>query len=120
MALTETQKAEVRRFLGYSDLSRGGVSILEAVLIALSPEAEVQVVAVLADLTAIEVRLRASWPLQVAKRAEEVELWGWEGIMALRMEGNRLAAMLGSILCVPVLVPPFTAGGGAVGSTIRG
>lgn len=110
MALTATQKAEARRYLGYSDTSQGAYSLLEGVLVAISAEAEVQVIQILTDLATIETQLRANWPLQKAKRAEEVELWGLEGILALRNEGNRLAMMLASVLGVTVQRLPFSVG----------
>ena len=122
MALTDTQKAEIRRYLGYSDLSQGQYSTLEGAMAAISAEAEIQVAAYLADLATIEARLRASWNVQVAKRAEEVELWGWDGILALRQEGNRLAAALGALLNTEPQIAFFSASGagGAWGSAGRG
>lgn len=117
MALTATQKAEVRRYLGYPDLSQGAYSTLEGAMSAISAEAELQVAAYLTDLLDIEARLRSSWGVQVAKKAEEVELWGWAGIMALRQEGNRLVEALGRLLNTEPQRQFFTSAGGSGGSS---
>lgn len=113
MSLTATQKAEIRRFMGYSDLTQGYYSTLEGALNALSAEAELQVATILTDLAAIEAQLRTSWSRQKVKRAEDVELAGHDELVALYREGNRLAGLLGTVTGVPVAQAPFGGGSNA-------
>ena len=112
MALTDTQKAEVRRYLGYADQSQGYYSVLEGAMAVLSAGGEVQVTALLTDLAAIEAALRNPWTIQKVKRAEEVQLWVSDGLIALRQEGNRLVNQLANMFGVPVLSSAFSPGGG--------
>lgn len=110
MSLTATQQAEVRRFLGYSDQSAGQYSALEGALIDLSAEGETQVTTVLTDLAAIETQLRSSWGRQKVSKAEDVVLAGHDEIIALRQEGNRLCALLASVLGVDLQRQVFSSG----------
>lgn len=119
MALTDSQRAEVRRYLGYSDLSAGLYSTLEGAMAALSAAGVAQVAIVLADLAAIEARLRSSWTRQAVIKAEDVTLAGRDEILALRQEGSRLAGMLASIFGVEVQRSVFTSGA-ASGQAGRG
>jgi hypothetical protein len=112
VALTATQKANVRRFLGYADVSQGRYSDLEGLLVSLSAEAETQIIAILTDLATIETSLRASWGRQSVTRVEDVHLAGPGEIGALRSEGNRLAKHLSTIIGAPVLQLPFASSGG--------
>ncbi len=107
MALTDTQKAEVRLYLGYSDASRGGPGDLERALVSLSTPAETQVAALLTSLAGIDTRLAASWDRQKVLKAEDVVLAGEGELRALRGEGSRLVRRLATILGVPVGESPF-------------
>lgn len=117
MPFTDTQKAEVRKYLGYPDLTRGEYSKLEGALVAISEEAVSQVTVLLADIASVETELRGSWSLQKAKKVEEITLAGSDQISALRSEGNRLVTAIGSILGVWPTRPYFTTGtsGGMAG-----
>ncbi len=110
MALTGAQKAEIRKFLGYSDASAGSYSLLEGRMNALSPDGEAQAIVMLADLDAIEDQLRSHWTIQKAKKVEEIELWGYEGLIALQGEGDRLVRQLANLLGVEIANSPFGSG----------
>lgn len=111
MALTDTQKASVRRFLGYPDVNRELSLELEGAMTALSAEGEAVVIELLDQLAELDATLRSSWTRQKVKRAEEVELWGADEIKALRQEGSRLANELAAVLDVDIRRNVF--GGGA-------
>lgn len=117
MSLSTTQRAKVRRYLGFPDGNCELSSSLEGAMTSLSAEGEVEVVAVLTQLATIETSLESSWARQKVIRAEEVTLAGADEIMALRAEGNRLASTLASILGVEPRRQAFTSGasGGIAG-----
>lgn len=117
MSLTATQRAKVRRHLGFPDGNRELSADLEGAMTSLSAEGEVEVVDVLTQIDTISTSLQESWARQKVVRAEEVTLAGADEIMALRAEGNRLAATLASILGVEPRRLAFTSGaqGGIAG-----
>lgn len=59
MALTDTQKAQIRLYLGYPDGFRFKHTRLESVLDNLSPEAETLIGTLLTNLATIEARILA-------------------------------------------------------------
>lgn len=107
MALTDSEKAKIRRFLGYTDASKGGYYLLEGRMIDLSPEGEEEITQLLTDLADIEAELRKHWRAQRAKKVDEIELWGFDGIAAMRSEGLRLCLSIAMILGVEVQTTPF-------------
>ncbi len=119
MALSAANKADVRRYLGYPDINRDAHSALEGALVALSAEGETVVTGLLSQLGTIDTQLQSSWSRQKVKRAEEVTLAGHDEIMALRQEGNRLAATIGTVFGVTPVRLPFAAMASA-GPTGRG
>lgn len=120
MALTDAQRAEVRRFLGYPDSSLGEYSVLEGRMDAISAAGEAIVVAVLTDLATLETKLRAVWSTAHVTRAEEVGLAAPAGLAALRQEARRLCYSLGQSLGVSVERTPFDSAGGNAGICWRG
>lgn len=118
MALTDAQKAAVRRYLGYPDVNRQSHHELEGALTSLSAEGETLVGGILTELATIQTTLQASWGRQKVTRAEEITLAGGDEIRALRAEGDRLVGDLGTILDVKPRRMPFT--GGIVGVIQRG
>lgn len=110
MALTDAQKAQVRRYLGFPDINRQSNSELEGAMTALSAEGESFVGDLLTGLAAVQTKLTASWDRQKVIKAEEVTLAGDGEIRALRMEGNRLAMDLGTTLDVEPRRMPFSSG----------
>ena len=117
MALTDAQKAQVRRFLGYPDVNRD--SALDHAMDALSAEGESLVGDLLTSLATVQATLEAAWDRQKVLKAEEVTLAGDAEIRALRLEGGRLAADLAAVLDVPMRRDPFR-GPSAAGIAARG
>lgn len=113
MALTATQKAKARTYLGYSDQHRMHDPRLESVLIGLSNEAEAQVAEVLAALARVEASI-----LDIAlangglKRVDEVE---WYDASSARTERQKLGRMyvgrLSIILGCPIYSDVFGSNG---------
>ena len=116
MALTATQRAQVRRLLGFPDVNRERYHRLEGAMTALSAEGEAEVVAKLTSLTSIDTTLTASWSRQKAKRVEDIHLAGFDEIAALRDEGNRLVCDIATVLGVqPRKLPYSTPSSGYAG-----
>lgn len=112
MALTDDEKAELRKYLGYTDLDQGQYSDVEGSMLAVSDEGQAQIRAILADLVLIEGFRRDSWKLQKIEKAEQVTLRGADGIQTLRHEGQALIGNLASILGLRVAVRYFFETGG--------
>ena len=110
MALTDTQKTQIRRYLGYADRDSGLYSALEGPMNDQTTEAETEIGVILTDLTTIETTIRSSWSRQKVLKVEDVILAGREEIGALRWEGNRLARMLAIILGIAIRHRPFESG----------
>ncbi len=96
MALTLTQEAGIRRWLGVSDVDRD--ANLDRNIAGLSAAGEAVAVTVLGRLDTIDTTLASSWGRQKVVRAEEVTLAGEGEIRALRSEGRRLVGELASLL----------------------
>jgi len=115
VALTDTQKSQIRLYLGYPDVNRMAHHSLEGAMDAISTEGEDRIGDLLTNLAAIDADLAGSWDRQKVKKAEEVTLAGFDEIGALRSEGRRLAQDLANLLDVPPRRLPFgTSGGGGV------
>lgn len=113
MALTTTQKAQIRRYLGFPDVNRQSDQRLESAMDVLSAEGETFVGGLLTQLATVETMLTDSWGRQKVVRAEEVTLAGDGEIRALRAEGARLAADLAVALDVTPRRAPFTSSAGS-------
>ncbi len=103
MALTDAQKAKVRRYLGFPDVNRLSSYALEGALDALSAEGETEVIACLDSIAILDADLTSSWSRQMVDKAEEVTLRGFEEVQALRSEACRLVDTLAAILDVTPL-----------------
>lgn len=112
MALTDAQKAQVRRYLGYPDVNRQSHHVLEGALTSLSTDGESLVSDLLTQLATIQTKLTSSHDRQKVLKAEEVTLAGDLEIRALRAEGARLVQDLGVTLDVPPRRHPFSSGSG--------
>ena len=121
MALTTTQRAAIRRYLGFPDVNRQifGNDALEQTFDALTPEGEVEVVALLAKLATIDATLESSWSRQKVIKAEEVTLAGDGELRALNREGARLASQLADHLGITKRRNVFSSGSRG-GPAIRG
>lgn len=115
MALTATQQAQIRQFLGYPDLFRyKNVRLEGAISGNLSAEAEALIVAQLAQLTTIDTALVSGVGLTSAgiKKADEVEFFGaMVTINSLRALGRTVAARIGTTLGVPFFSDYFGGSG---------
>lgn len=119
MALTDAQKAQIRRYLGYPDVNRLLHHQLEGALVAISAAGETEISGLLAQLATLDAQLQASWGRQKVKKAENVVLAGPDEICALRHEGRRLVGALATLLDVSVRASPFDSGS-SVGIAGRG
>ena len=119
MALSDAQKAQVRRYLGYPDGYRYIYTELENAMTALSSEGETLVTDILTKLASIETKLTSAWDHQKVTRVEDVYFSGAGEVQSLRHEGRRLVADLASLLAVTPLRTPFSSGSGG-GPTLRG
>lgn len=106
--MTDAQRAQIRRYLGYSDKSRGFYSLLEGSITVLEPEAEEILLSILQELAEIEAALRdARLKRLKAKRVEDITLGHYDEIRGLRLEGQRLVMDISQMLGVPPLFHPF-------------
>lgn len=119
MALTDDEKAQCRRYLGFPDINRQYDLALEAAMDAISAEGERYIRDLLEELDGVQIALRGSRTRLKTKKVEDVVLGHIDEVMGLREEGNRLAFDLGTALMVQPVRLPFTSGGGA-GLTRRG
>jgi hypothetical protein len=123
MALTATQQAQIRRFLGYPDLFRYQNTRLEGAINGnLSPEAETLIIADLAQLVTIDTALTSGVGLKTAgvKKADEVEFFGaMVTINSIRSLGRTVAGRISTALGVPFGADYF-GGGGYPGDTFSG
>jgi len=119
MALSDANKAKVRRYLGYPDVNRETYHALEGALVALSSDGEDVAGGLLTSLDTCHAALQDSWSRQKVVRAEEVTLAGPDEIRALRAEGRRLSAELASLFDVPIR-RDIWGGSSASGACLRG
>lgn len=106
--MTDAQRAEIRRYLGYSDQSRGYYNTLDGVIAILSPEAEEIIVSILTELAEIEAQIRDARRCRLmATRVEDITLSSYDEIRGLRLEGQRLARDISTILGVKIFQTPF-------------
>jgi hypothetical protein len=124
--LTDTQKAQMRLYLGYPDHFRYKHTRLESVLDNLSPEAETQVASALASIATVETAILESVGTAGVKRVDEI--WfenGWVRASQVRKTGRMYVARLSIISGVPIysdvfgtagyLGDSFSGGGGGQG-----
>lgn len=120
MALTDGQKAQIRLYLGFSDVNRSLSPALEGAMLAVSSDAEDQITDILTRLDSLQTTLEGAWTFQSVIRAEEVTLSGFNGLVALRSEGKRLVNQLAIILGVKPINTPFDTGRASSGVALRG
>jgi hypothetical protein len=115
MALDATQKAAIRTYLGHPDAYRYKNTRLESILDNLSPEAEVQIGALLESIDAIDTATLAHVDVDGVQRVDEITFHApgvrlRSGASTMRMLIGRLSIILG----VP-LFSSFTGGSGYPG-----
>lgn len=117
MALDNSQKAKIRRYLGYPDVSQLRYDMLEDAMSGVSAEGEVEVELILASLAALDTARTNAIAYAGIKRAEDVEWYEGGQLSSLQPERNRLIAELARILGVEPI--PLT-GAGFGGACLRG
>lgn len=100
MPLTDAQKASCRRYLGYPDVNRRQNTHLEAAFTALSSEGVDQVVAMLANIAAVDTQLATIRGRSGFAKVEDVSFDTAGSIGALQAERRQLVRELGSTLDV--------------------
>ena len=103
MALTATQRADVRTALGWSARFHQTDSRLEQAMNALAaePESETQVIALLAEVVDIKTKLKTAHSRLKAVKVGSINLDGLRTeIVGLRMEGQRHTGEIAAILGV--------------------
>lgn len=110
MALTDTNKADIRLYMGYSARFHNSDSILEFAIDALDsdPEAETIVLGIIVDLQAIDTRIDAVYDRLKATKVCEIEVAGCKEIKVLRSEGRRKVGRMASTLGCPVRHDAFS------------
>lgn len=109
MALSATQQAQVRLYLGY-DRGADLHSDLESRLApgALSAEEETQVGGVLTNLAAVDTKLQTAAMTRLdATQVEDIKLLGPEQLAELRRHGRMLVARLAALFAVEPLRDVF-------------
>lgn len=112
MALTDAQKAQVRRYLGFPDINREVDLRLEGAMLALHAEGEDLAVDLLAKLADIETRVTNALGDLRLKRVEDIEFQGAAQIQGLWSVGNRYAMDLSVLLDIRPRRMPFSTGRG--------
>lgn len=108
MALTNAQRVEIRRCLGWSARFRQFDSRLEQAMNALDamfstdPDTTTQVIGYLASVAAVEVELLDAHTNAQAEQLGAIKLDGAKLIGILRSEGRRFVGQLSATLGVPV------------------
>lgn len=98
MALDSTQKAKIRRYLGYPDSGRDQYYDLEGAFTTLSAAGEVEVEAIMADIAAIDTRSTAVAGTAGLTRVEDVWFSSGDGFRDLDARRARLIGELAALL----------------------
>lgn len=116
MAFTESQRVEIRRYLGYQALFRQTDSMLERSMNAVDTyaETETSVEARLAELAALEANVTACYSRLKALKVGAIELPGHGELSGLLSEGRRITKALAVVFGVDVLEGAVFGGGSSV------
>ncbi len=125
--LNETQKAQCRLYLGFPDAFRYKNTRLESMLVNLSPEADVMIAALLAQLASLDESLFTSGVAGTGgvKKVDEIEFFpttasgGGGGATAIRKAGRMYVGRLSIILGCPAYSDYFS-GSGYAGDSFSG
>ena len=118
MALTETQKSKIRDYMGWSSRFRDSDDRLDDALqaIALWPDDEARIVALLTECASIDTRLADALNRIQAAAVGSITLNQGE-ISQLRSEGRRAVKRIAALLAVPIKQNAY--GGGASGGAVK-
>ncbi len=111
---TDTEKADIRRALGWPARFHQHDSRLEHALVALDSltEHQTQIRELLESVADCRTALTDSWKLLKASKVDNIEMKTLnEHIVGLRWEGRRLVGEISSIMGVPVWGDSFGGGG---------
>ncbi len=101
MAFTETERVQIRRYMGATALYQNQDTRLESAITTVSnnaaQESEVRDV-LLVKLISIDAQLENTWPQATAAAARDVKVDAARGMVMLRSEGRRFAKRLAAIL----------------------
>ena len=114
MAFTDTQKAQIRRYLGYPDVFRYANTRLESAIDVIGARSEVQamVESDLAALAAIETKLSGTVVNSAGvKRVDEIEFFQSQALKDIRSEGRRICGRMSVTFGVPLASDVFGSGG---------
>lgn len=113
MALSDAQKADIRRWLGYPDPSVSSTTTrwaIEANMDEVSAAGETVIGEILTRLDAIWTQVTSLRSRAGLKKVEDIEFFGGgDGLDVMGMEGNDLVDQLARTLDVRVLAYPFNA-----------
>lgn len=104
MAFTESDRVNIRHYVGAGQLFLQAYPLLESAITNIQAiadggtrpdsSAETAVKSLVTDLQSVESNLKALWPTMLALTADEVKIDPARAMAALRMEGRRLAYSL--------------------------
>lgn len=109
MALTETERSDVRRWLGYADRISGDYHVLENAMDTLKIEAEANLRVSLERICDVDTKLSESLCRFGVESVDDIKLNTSDMMCALYTEGNRHVRLIASSLGVPIERLPFGA-----------
>lgn len=121
MAFTDTQKAQIRFYLGYQERFIWRLPLLETQLMdgVLSSDTEGIAISILSDLATIDTGLVDARSRLKAKKVEDIDLPGFDEIESLRDEGRRMVNRLAAIFGVDVNWDVYGESSVSMGGMIR-
>lgn len=114
MAFSETQKTQIRRYLGYPDVYRQANTRLESAIevVGSRPETQTLIEADLASLATIEAKLSGSVLSSAGvKKVDEIEFFQNGSLSVTRQEGRRICGRLSITFGVPIASDVFSSMG---------
>jgi len=100
VALSDAQKAQIRRHLGYPDVNREAHHDLEGAMDALSPEGEDIAIEILGQLDTLQTTHSTTWSRAGVERVEDVWFSPSDTVGMLGSERSRLVNDLANLLGV--------------------
>lgn len=113
--LSDAAKAQIRTYLGHADQFRLPETRLESVLNSISPEAEDQITAILANLVMVETAI-ANIDTSGVSKVDEIHFQDpisgvSVGFISAKAAGRYFAGRLSIILGTPIDADPWSGGG---------
>ncbi len=113
MPFSESEKAAVRRYLGFPSVYRASNPRLENAMdvVGAQPEVVLQVQSDLSGIAQIEANLLALLPSAGVKKVDEIEFFDGGQQKAMKDEGRRLCGRLSTTMGVPLVGDAFGGSG---------